>query len=230
MKNILQALFSHAYNYNTQNIFSLLEINEKAYFLDLGCDNGDFTLALARQLKTNYISGVEISPPAVEAAARLGIKVKQFDLNRAFTYPDNSFDVIHANQVIEHLYDADNFLAEIYRILKPGGYAIISTENASSWCNIFASIMGWQIFSLTNLSTKGNLGNPWALHNNATSKPASSWIHIRIYNIRGLKELLQAYRFTVEDIRGAGYFPLPAVLGNLDKTHAHFMTFKVRKK
>ena len=29
---------------------------------------------------------------------------------------------------------------ELYRILKPGGYMIISTENASSWCNIFASI------------------------------------------------------------------------------------------
>jgi SAM-dependent methyltransferase len=161
-----------------------------------------------------------------------GIAVKSFDLNGKFDFENESVDVIHANQVIEHLHNSDNFVGEIYRILKKGGYAIISTENASSWCNIFASIMGWQIFSLTNFSSKKQgIGNPLALHSDAANINAdfSSWNHIRIYNIRGLKEYFEVFGFKVEEIRGAGYFPLPGWLGNIDKTHCHFMTFKVRK-
>lgn len=139
------------------------------------------------------------------------------------------FDVIHSNQVIEHLYNSDNFLSEIYRILKPDGCAIISTENASSWCNILASILGWQIFSLTNFSSrKQGIGNPLALHKD-DKQNLESWNHIRIYSIRGLKEYLEAFGFKVEKIKGAGYFPLPAIFGDFDKTHCHFMTFKIKK-
>jgi len=157
------------------------------------------------------------------------LKVKKFDLNNKFDFEDNFFDVINANQVIEHLYNSDNFIFEIYRVLKPGGYAIISTENASSWCNIFASIMGWQIFSLTNFSSKKKgIGNPFAIHRE-DNPGLSSWNHIRIYNIKGLKEYFEVFRFEVEKIKGAGYFPFPAMFGNIDKTHCHFMTFKVRK-
>jgi len=120
-------------------------------------------------------------------------------------------------------------LSEIFRGLKPGGYAIISTENASSWCNIFSSIMGWQIFSLTNFSSqRASIGNPIALHRGEDSW-ASSWMHVRIYNYRGLREYLESFNFTIEDVSGSGYFPLPGILGNIDKRHCHFMTFKIRK-
>src|SRR3989338_3645587 len=229
MKKHLAKIFDHAYARNTKNILLLLDKQRAAQFLDLGCEDGTLSLALAKRINTKDISGVEIDGTAAIHAVKRGIKVKQFDLNKQFDFTNDSFDVVHANQIIEHLYDADNFLSEIHRILKPSGYAIISTENASSWCNIFASVMGWQIFSLTNMSTIGSLGNPWSLYRNTIKKPAS-WIHIRIYNFRGLKELIQAHGFVIEEIRGAGYFPFPAGMGNIDKTHAHFMAFKVRKK
>jgi SAM-dependent methyltransferase len=165
----------------------------------------------------------------IKSAEEKGIQVKNFDLNGIFDFEDNTFDVIHANQVIEHLYNTDIFLSEIYRILKPGGYAIISTENASSWCNIFASIMGWQIFSLTNFSSKKQgIGNPFSLHRDGDVH-LDSWNHIRIYNIRGLKEYFEAFDFKVIKVRGAGYFPLWASLGNVDTIHSHFMTFKIKK-
>ena len=125
--------------------------------------------------------------------------------------------------------NSDNFLSELHRILKVGGYAVISTENASSWCNIFASLLGWQIFSLTNFSQRAQgIGNPLAIHK-GDNNHFDSWNHVRIYNIRGLKEYFEIFDFKVEAIRGAGYFPLPAFLGNIDKMHSHFMTFKVRK-
>ena len=229
MKNCLLISYKKAVKLNHENILNLLEHNSHAKFLDLGCDNGNLTKKLAQKIDTRNIYGVEIVGEKTKLAVKKGIKVKKFDLNNKFDFENSFFDVIHANQVIEHLYDSDNFLSEIYRILKPGGYAIIGTENASSWCNIFASVMGWQIFSLTNFSSKKwAIGNPYSIYR-GIEKDLGSWKHVRIYNIRGLKEYLEAFEFKVEKIKGAGYFPLPALLGNIDRIHCHFMTFKIRK-
>lgn len=229
MKKFLEKMYSNAVDLNHKNIFSLFEKNENAYFLDLGCDDGILTMKMAEKIGTKNIFGVEIVDERIKQAESKGIIVKNFDLNGKFEFENESMDVIHANQVMEHLYNADNFLGEIQRILKKGGYAIISTENASSWCNIFAGIMGWQIFSLTNFSSKKQgIGNPLALHRGGNSH-LESWNHIRIYNIRGLKEYFEAFGFKVEAICGAGYFPLWGGLGNIDKTHCHFMIFKIKK-
>jgi ubiquinone/menaquinone biosynthesis C-methylase UbiE len=229
MKSFLEKLFFKATIVNKKNIFKLLEKDSTANFLDMGCDDGAFTQYLAKYVGTNRMSGIEINSKSLRIAQKRCIKIYNFDLNGKSDFDDDSFDIIHANQVIEHIHNSDMFLSEIYRILKPGGYAIISTENASSWCNIFASIMGWQIFSLTNFSSKKTaIGNPWALHNNEECL-LSSWNHVRIYNIRGLKEYCKAFGFRVEKLIGAGYFPLPALMGRLDKWHAHFITIKLRK-
>jgi SAM-dependent methyltransferase len=227
--SFLESIYSSAVELNHKNIFELFDLNQGVYFLDLGCDDGVLTKKMAQIISTDKVFGVEIVDERIKMSEEKGIAVKNFDLNEKFNFEDESIDVVHANQVIEHLHNSDNFLGEIYRILKKGGYAIISTENASSWCNIFASIMGWQIFSLTNFSSKKQgIGNPFALHRDGEVH-LDSWNHIRIYNIRGLKEYFEAFGFKVEKIRGAGYFPLLCMLGDIDKTHCHFMTFKVRK-
>ncbi len=229
MRKLLKKMYADAGNLNNKNIINFFEKNNQAQFLDLGCDDGVITVMMANKISTKKVYGVEIVKKQITLAQKKGVLVEEFNLNDRFTYKNESFDVVHANQVIEHLYNSDNFISEIYRILKPGGYAIISTENASSWCNIFASIMGWQIFSLTNFSSKKQgIGNPFSLHRDADVY-LDSWNHVRIYNLRGLKEYFEAFGFKIEGVRGAGYFPLPSFLGNIDKTHCHFMTFKIRK-
>lgn len=225
----LRGLYKNAVNLNHNNIMELFDLNRDASFLDLGCDDGEFTLKIANKINTKSIFGVDIVDDRIKLAEQKNITVKKFDLNYKFDFDDNCFDVIHANQVIEHIYNSDNFVSEIYRILKPGGYAIISTENASSWCNIFSSIMGWQIFSLTNFSSKKlGIGNPISLHRGVVSDLAS-WNHVRIYNIRGLKEYFEVFDFKILKIFGAGYFPFPASFGKIDRIHSHFITFKISK-
>ncbi len=229
MNKFLNAMFNRALDANNRNIYAMLEKNPDAKLLDLGCFDGSLTVAAGRTVGTKRLFGIDVVPSALRTAKKRGVSVKVGNLNARFPYPSGYFDVVHANQVIEHIHNADVFLSEIYRVLKPGGYAVVSTENASSWVNIGASVMGWQIFSLTNMSAREwGIGNPLAMFRHAKHK-FSSFVHIRIYNFYGLKEYLEVMGFRVETYAGAGYFPFPFWLGMLDPVHAHFMTFKARK-
>jgi ubiquinone/menaquinone biosynthesis C-methylase UbiE len=166
---------------------------------------------------------------AARVATESGVKVNISDLQKKFPYDSNSMDVVHANQVIEHVPDLDHFMSEIHRVLKPGGITVISTENGSSWCNIFASIMGWQIFSLTNFSSRASgIGNPFAIYRGDVGQ-VDSWTHKTIFNYSGLVEYFSVFGFDKVSAKGAGYFPLPAMLGRIDPRHSHFITVCARK-
>ena len=45
----------------------------------------------------------------------------------AIPFPDNSFDVIFCNHVLEHVEDFDQATRELYRVLRPGGWAIMQS-------------------------------------------------------------------------------------------------------
>jgi hypothetical protein len=114
-------------------------------------------------------------------------------------------------------------------VLKIGGTLIVSTENGSSWHNIFAAVMGWQIFSLTNVSRlQAGLGNPIGLLRGA-DVAHEGFRHKVIFNYRGLVEICAVYGFEVEKVLGAGYYPLPASFGRWDVRHSHFLSLRARK-
>jgi 2-polyprenyl-3-methyl-5-hydroxy-6-metoxy-1,4-benzoquinol methylase len=229
LKKYFHTMFAKAAELNHQNILNLSENNTKARFIDLGCDDGLLTQLIGNKIQTSDVYGADIVTKRLDLAGGYGIKTKKQDLNSKFNMRSNYFDVVTANQVIEHINNSDIFISEVYRIIKPGGYAIISTENASSWINIMASLFGWQIFSLTNFSQKKrSLGNPLSIHRGEDTE-LNSWLHVRIYNINGLKEYFKVFGFKVEKITGSGYFPFPAEIGKIDVIHAHFITFKIRK-
>jgi SAM-dependent methyltransferase len=105
--------------------------------------------------------------------------VTEADLNDGLPFDDERFDVVVSNQVLEHLADTDAFVSEVARVLRPGGVAAVSTENLASWHNIAALLLGWQPFSLSNVtSARAGLGNPLALHRGEASGEAA-WQHSR---------------------------------------------------
>ncbi len=228
MKKYLFKIYDRAVELNKRNILDLLDRNPHAALLDLGCDNGEWTKTIASKIGTEDITGIEMVDERIPEISGRGIRAIKSDLTHALPFNSDCFDVVHANQVIEHVADVNLFASEIHRVLKPNGYVIVSTENGSSWHNIFASIMGWQIFSMTNVSTECiGLGNPWAMHRGESALP--SWTHKTIFNYRGLVEFFQIHRFTGIKVEGAGYHPLPPQLGKLDVRHSHFLTLKAFK-
>lgn len=104
---------------------------------------------------------------------------------------------------------------------------MISTENLSAWHNLGAQALGWQPFSLTNISTEvGGLGNPAAIHRGERGEQRG---HLRVLTPRGLRELFEVHGFRVDRILGAGYFPLPGAVARFDMRHSMFQTIKATR-
>jgi len=226
VKKFLLNLWLSAGYKNKQNILDLCEINSNARFVDLGCNDGKWSIKVAKKINTKLNFGLDLYEKQLEKATKLGIKIAKGDLNEKLPFKSSFFTVVHSNQVIEHLINVDNFIAEIYRILKPNGYAIVSTENLSSWHNIIALILGWQAFS-QHISQKYHIGNPFSPHYEKRLK--SGWTHNIIFTYFGLQKLFKKYGFIIEEIKGSGYYPLPNFFARLDPRHAHFITIKARK-
>jgi ubiquinone/menaquinone biosynthesis C-methylase UbiE len=229
MRGLFERLFNSAAELNRRNILGLAGGEPRSNLCDLGCDDGKWTMEVARACGCAHVYGIEIVPERAEEARTRGVEVHVSDLNHRFPFSDATMDLVHANQVIEHVPDIDHFMSEIHRVLRPGGVAIISTENGSSWHNIFAALMGWQIFSATNVSSLGGgLGNPLAIHR-GTHNELASWTHKTIFNFRGLVEFVEIHGLRVVRVMGAGYHPLPAATAKLDPRHAHFLSVKAVK-
>lgn len=199
--------------------------------LDCGCNDGDWTLELGRRIGNVSLFGIEIVEERRQIAVEKGVDARAGDLNDTFPFQDQSMDIVHANQVVEHLSDTDSFIREIRRVLRPGGYAVICTENLSSWHNIFSLILGWQPFSLSNVcESRFQIGNPLAIHNEEPSINPKSWQHQRVFAYRGLRDVFTGHGFEVVNYEGSGYYPLPSRLSKIDPRHAAFLTIKVKKK
>ncbi|MCK5096929.1 MAG: class I SAM-dependent methyltransferase, partial [Desulfobacteraceae bacterium] len=94
--------------------------------LDIGCSNGQYISSM-NTLGWQF-EGVEFNSVAVDLCHKIGLKVFHGEL-KAAKFEDNSFDIISARHLIEHIPDPDDLLKEISRILKPKGRLIIITPN-----------------------------------------------------------------------------------------------------
>jgi SAM-dependent methyltransferase len=97
--------------------------------LDVGCGAGNMIHHLSHYGK---VKGLEIDERPVKVARERGYDVDLFDVTDPMPFDDNSFDAVTALDVIEHNEDDMAILTDTYRILKPGGYIII-TVPAFMW-------------------------------------------------------------------------------------------------
>ena len=95
--------------------------------LDVGCGPGTITLDLAARVAPGGTVGVDREPGVVAEAQRLldsrsmpGVEFMTADAY-ALEFDDESFDVVHAHQLLQHLTAPVAALAEMRRVLRPGG-------------------------------------------------------------------------------------------------------------
>lgn len=103
--------------------------DDGARLVDLGCGGG----VLAPHLPPGYEHhGIDLNPTALAQAAKRGVRTVQADVT-AVPLPDGFADVVVAGELLEHVPDAEGVVAEIVRLLRPGGTAVFDTIADSRW-------------------------------------------------------------------------------------------------
>lgn len=150
---------------------------ENKDILDIGCYDGTFLSLLENRYNNLY--GLEASDYGARESTKKGIRVKQFffDDQTRMPFDDQTFDLIVAGEIIEHIYDTDFFISEIGRLLKPGGKLLISTPNIASLGRRALLFFGKN--PLIELSPNEN----------------DSSGHIRYFTFATLRQLLQKHGF-----------------------------------
>jgi SAM-dependent methyltransferase len=98
--------------------------------LELGCGSGSFIRqCVYRGWET---TGMDLNPDLESIIGELGAKFVPTTLPK-IDFPDNSLDAVFAWQVVEHLYDPVTTVAEVKRVLKPGGIFAFSVPNSECW-------------------------------------------------------------------------------------------------
>jgi SAM-dependent methyltransferase len=225
----LQRLFRSTEDENRRVILETMPRRDGARLLDLGCSDGRWTLEVAQHVGTSDIHGVEMLEERAVEARGLGVDVVVADLSEPLAaYGDESFDVIHSNQVIEHVRDTDCYMREIRRLLRPDGYALISTNNLSSWHNIVSLVLGWQPMPC-NVSDMVNVGNPFDLFDHQ-EHGSRGQTHLRVFTGRALTELARYHGLRPLAERSAGYYPFFGSIGKqlarLDRRHGAFLVHR----
>ncbi|GEO79319.1 Ubiquinone menaquinone biosynthesis methyltransferase ubiE [Companilactobacillus mindensis DSM 14500] len=98
--------------------------------LDLCCGTADWTITLAKRYPHAEVIGMDFSQEMLKIAQHKvsDAKVQNITLESGdamnLRYPDNSFDAVTIGFGLRNVPDANQVLAEIYRVLKPGGQMI----------------------------------------------------------------------------------------------------------
>jgi SAM-dependent methyltransferase len=97
-----------------------------ARVLEVGCGWGEFAARVASELGAEVVA-VDLSPRMVELARERGVDARVGDVQR-LTFPAATFDVAVANWMLYHVPDLDGALAELARVLRPGGRLVAATN------------------------------------------------------------------------------------------------------
>lgn len=132
----------HRYRLNQlfDNILQL-KLPPSAKVLDLGC----YPPYLFRRL---HRAGFDVF--GISSSHELVIHPHIHTLNLehdVFPFPSNQFDLVILSEVLEHLSTSPQHLfRQVRRVLKPGGYFVITTPNVLRWQNLFSLLLGHNIY------------------------------------------------------------------------------------
>jgi SAM-dependent methyltransferase len=167
-----------------QLLFELFgPVADKA-LLDVGCGDGALALELAR--RGAIVTGLDADPVMI-AAARRRTEIEGTQLHlvegqaEKLPFADAAFDLIVAVTVFCFVRDAERAVAEMARVLKPGGRLVIGELGRWNWWAAHRRIRGW-------------FGDP-------------TWCAAMFRTATELRELARAARLDVVEIRGAVHYP-----------------------
>lgn len=183
------------------NVFSkILDDFKFKKVLDAGCGDGGLITEMQKKWDIDAF-GLDISKKGIKLAIQKGIKAEIANLSNGIPFK-NAFDLIIANEIIEHLNSPDLFLKECRNALKKEGLLIIGTPNLSFWLNRILFIFGlYPMFLEASLEKKIGMGRLSGI--SFGNQPVG---HVHVFNLNAIKDILKMNGFSVEKIVG---MPIP---------------------
>jgi SAM-dependent methyltransferase len=134
--------------------------------LDVGCGPGTITADLAARVAPGQVVAVDITTEALDAARSEATARRQPNIEfvvgdtLALAFPDDTFDIVHAHQVLQHLADPVGALREMRRVCRPGGIVAARDGDyaAFTWFPAIPELDGW--LALYRKMARANGGEP----------------------------------------------------------------------
>lgn len=145
IKNNLGQRFWHHSRFN--QALSYVSKDRKSRLLDIGSADGTFTSILISKIEPKKLVGIDVLKSSVDYANKRFAKEKMVNFLVAdahkLPFKEGDFDGVFALEVLEHVFKPKKVLAEIRRVLVPGGYVIAIVPNEES--NLFRVI--WWVWT-----------------------------------------------------------------------------------
>jgi SAM-dependent methyltransferase len=117
----------------SHEIPKLLKLTNKSSDLEIGCGSGGYAVHLAKSVGCRIL-GLDINAGGVRNANVLAAQAKvearagfqRFDVSERLLEKDDTFDAVYSNDVLCHVRDRPQVLANLFRVLKPGGRFLFS--------------------------------------------------------------------------------------------------------
>jgi len=108
-------------------LFSAVAEAEPQRVLEVGCGPGDMAERIVRETGADLVA-LDISPRMVELARALGVDARVGDVQE-LPFDDGSFDCAVAAWMLYHVPDVERGLAELARVIRPGGRLVAGTNS-----------------------------------------------------------------------------------------------------
>jgi SAM-dependent methyltransferase len=109
--------------------------------LEVGCGWGEFAAAVAMETGAE-VKAIDLSPRMVELACERAVDAEVGDV-QALPFGDDAFDVAVANWMLYHVPDVDRAVAELARVLRPGG-RLVAVTNGDDHLQELRELLGVQ--------------------------------------------------------------------------------------
>lgn len=95
--------------------------------LDIGCGEGSISMKLKEM---GYaVVGIDFSQVGVDLARQKGIDARQVDVDGGLPFSDAEYDAVWMGDILEHVFDPIQLLAESRRVINDGGSVYLTTPN-----------------------------------------------------------------------------------------------------